>query len=165
MRHTIFTLLMSIIFIASAFAELPLEENWSVELDSATALGNAWVDEDGNQKVLVGDGWQAKLISNGEVFWESDSLIGPVTALLRVPYESGEQILIAATGPLREPVDMDDDSLGYGYLYRINAEEFEQISMLRLGEYWQVSDIARDSRNLTCTSSESFGHIRHFAKL
>ena len=85
MRHFLINLILSLILTTGAFADLPLEEIWSVELNSATALGNAWTDEDSNQMVLVGDGWQARLISNGEIIWSIDSLIGPVTALKHVP--------------------------------------------------------------------------------
>ncbi len=123
MRQIIIFLIFSVFAVTDAFARLPLEEIWSVRLDSATALGNAWLDEDGNTMVLVGDGWRALLISDGEIIWRSYYLAGPVTALARIPYEDGEQILVAVTGPLRdEDWDWEGD-LGYGYLNRYEATQ------------------------------------------
>ncbi|NQU05383.1 MAG: hypothetical protein HQ568_04755, partial [Calditrichaeota bacterium] len=95
MRQIIFVLIFNLFVVTEAFTELPLDEIWSVELDSAIALGNDWQDGDGNSMVLVGDGWQTVIVSEGEIIWSSDSLIGPVTALAQIPYSDGEQIVVA----------------------------------------------------------------------
>jgi len=142
-------LIFGFILSTAAIAQLPLEEIWRVEMDSASALGNAWVDEDGNHNVLVGDGWQAKLISNEEVIWTSDSLIGPVTALIRIPYSDGEQIVVAASEPIPGPDDDEPDSTLFGHLYRFGGDEFEQLSDQRLLDYFYNIDLIIDERNVT----------------
>ena len=148
MRHTTLILILGFIITNSAFADLPLEEIWSVEMVRATALGNAWTDDDGNHNVLVGDGWRAKLISNEEVIWTSDSLIGPVTALIRVPYADGEQILVAASEPIPGPDDEGHVEEVYGHLYRFGGDEYELLSDLQLLEYSYNIDLIRDERNV-----------------
>ncbi|MDP8237721.1 MAG: T9SS type A sorting domain-containing protein [Candidatus Hatepunaea meridiana] len=132
-----------------AMSELPLDEIWSVDLDSAVALGNAWVDEDGNSMALVGDGWRALLVSEGEIIWSSDSLAGTVTALARIPYSDGEQIVVAASEPVQPEEANMGDTLGFGFLFRFGSDELEQLSELRLLEYWIAYDYLHDYRNLT----------------
>jgi|GEM_PF-7111357 len=95
-------------------------------MNSATGLGGAWTDEDGNHNVVVGDGWQAKVVSNEEIIWTSDSLIGPITALIRVPYNDGAQIVVAALEPLRQGGE------SYGHLYRFGGDDFELFSDVQL---------------------------------
>ena len=149
MRLMTFILAILLFTSTASHAELPLEELWSIELDSATALGNAWTDEGGNSNVVVGDGWRAHLISNGETIWSSDSLIGPVTAVLRVAYSDGEQILVAASEPLPDPHGEDWDSLAFGHLFRFGGDELIQLSDQQLLDGGQVFDNVFDNRNLT----------------
>ncbi len=149
MKRATQTLLFILLTTSVTFAELPLEELWTVELDSATAIGNAWTDEDGNSNILVGDSRRAHLISNGEIIWSCDSLIGDVTALAWIPYSDGEQIVVAASEPIPGPDDGGWEETRYGYLYRFGGDEFERLSELQLLEYWYNIDLITDARNVT----------------
>ena len=126
MRLIAFFMMLGIFTTTELFAQLPIEEIWRIEMNSATGLGGAWTDEDGNHNVVVGDGWQAKVVSNEEIIWTSDSLIEPITALIRVPYNDGAQIVVAALEPLRQGGE------SYGHLYRFGGDDFELFSDVQL---------------------------------
>jgi len=133
MLQTKIIMIFCVILTTSAFAVFPFDDLWMVRLESGSALGNAWTDEDGNTMLLVGDDRRAKLISNQEIIWESDQLIGPVTALIRIPYADGEQFIVAASEPLREPERNEGrEILGYGHLYRFGGDDHELVSDMQL---------------------------------
>lgn len=147
MRQTIILLIFGFIFTTGANAELPLEEIWSVDLDGATVLGNAWTGENGESMALVGDGWRARLIADGEIIWTSDSLAGPVTALARIPYADGEQILVAVVETFDEPEEtFEGDILGYGHLLRFDMDSLRLQSDTQLLHCWAPYGLRDDRR-------------------
>ena len=137
--------LLILILYVNAYSEIPLEEMWSVDFSNPKVMSKSWIDEEDNANLLVGDGWRFHQVTNGEISWSSDSLIGEVTALARIPYTDGEQFLATSIEPI--PWEEMGDSLCWGYLYRFDVEQnMEQISQTRLFDYTTYFDYVDDRR-------------------